>query len=90
VFRFTLGARGKVHFEVDAAFDAYLALRRSCGDVAGAGASVQLACRGSLSGAHKATLETALEAGTYWLVLDGQGPGDEGAFTLRYAVSGAR
>ncbi|HEY6459861.1 MAG TPA: PPC domain-containing protein, partial [Polyangiaceae bacterium] len=65
VYRLTLAARGKVHFEVDAAFDAYLALRRSCTDVSSAGASVQLACRGSLSGAHKATLETTLEAGTY-------------------------
>jgi hypothetical protein len=32
-------------------------------------------------------LERPLEAGDYWVVVDGQTPADRGAFTLRYEVA---
>ena len=91
VYRFTLASRAKVHLELDAAtFDAFLALRRSCGDVAGVDAGVQLACGGEMDRARGTHVEATLEAGTYWVVVDGQSPNDQGPFVLKYAFTGAR
>jgi hypothetical protein len=89
VFRFSLSSRSAVHLSVTASFDAVLELRRACADVAGS-AGV-LACEGSSDASHHATLDRSLEAGSYWVVVDGQTPSDEGGFTLDYkAVVTAR
>jgi hypothetical protein len=91
VFRFALAARAKVKLELVApTFDAFLALRRSCGDAAGNTGGVQLACSAAADRARTTQLEGTLERGTYWVVVDGQSPNDEGAFTLKYSVLGAR
>jgi hypothetical protein len=87
VFRIELPVRATVRVAVVAAtFDAVIALRRTCGDVAGGAASAELACESDSDVAHRTAIERTLEAGTYWLIVDGQSPNDQGPFTLEYRV----
>ncbi len=89
VYRFTLASRATVAFTLTApAFEATLSLRRSCAD--GTGGSTELACEGSGTDPKAIVLERTLEAGTYYAIVDGQAPGDQGAFTLQYRVVSAR
>ena len=91
VFRFSLAARAKVRLEVTATgFEAMLALRKSCGDAARTSGPVELACNNEADSTKRTSLETTLEAGTYWAVVDGQSPNDQGAFALKYTVIGAK
>jgi hypothetical protein len=89
VFRFTLASRSRVGLTVTApTFDAAVALRRVCGDD-GAGGAAELAASCESGSGHEVELERTLEPGTYWVVVDGQTPNDQGAFTLDYAVVSA-
>jgi hypothetical protein len=91
VFRFSLASRARVRVEVTATgFDATLALRKSCGDAVRTSGSVELACNSEPDTAKRTAIETMLEAGTYWAVVDGQSPNDQGAFALKYTVIGAK
>jgi hypothetical protein len=93
VFRFSLAAPAKVKIEMTTAapgFDALLTLRKACGDASGILGGVQLACSGAADAAKRTVIEAALEKGTYWVVVDGQSPNDQGKFTLKYAVIGAK
>ena len=89
-FRFTLAARARVTVTVAAqSFDVAVALRRACGDD-GAGGAEELVCSGDADRGHEVEVERTLEPGTYWVVVDGQTPNDQGPFTVEYAVSAAR
>jgi hypothetical protein len=91
VFRFALASRAKVKLELTATtFDAFLALRQSCKDAAGNTGGAQLACRAETDRTRTTDLEATLERGSYWVVVDGQSPNDQGAFSLRYSILGAR
>jgi len=91
VFRLSLASRARVRLEVTATgFDALLALRKSCGDAVRSSGSVELACSGEADGARRTVIETTLDGGTYWAVVDGQSPNDQGAFALKYTLIGAR
>ena len=37
-----------------------------------------------------ADLQRSLEAGSYWVVVDGQSPNDQGAFTLDVGLVGGK
>jgi hypothetical protein len=90
VFRFTLAARSRVAVTVAApSFDATVSLRKACGDD-GAGGAVELACSSDTDRAREVDVERTLEPGTYWVVVDGQTPNDQGPFTVEYAVTAAR
>ncbi len=90
VFRFSLATRSTVKLAVVAqGFDATLAIRRTCGDVQGS--ARELGCEGDAGeSGRRITLERTLEAGTYFVVVDGLAPTDQGAFTLDYRVVSAR
>jgi hypothetical protein len=91
VFRFTLATRGKVRLELTATgFDAQLALRKSCNDLPRTSGIVDLGCNNDADGTKRTVLEAILDAGTYWVVVDGQSPNDQGAFALKYTVTGAK
>ncbi|HEY3815558.1 MAG TPA: hypothetical protein VGL81_00220 [Polyangiaceae bacterium] len=91
VFRLTLATRARIRLEVTSTgFDALLALRKSCGDAPRSSGTVELACSGEADIAKRTSLETTLEAGTYWAVVDGQSPNDQGAFALKYTLIGAK
>ncbi len=87
VFRIALRTRATVRIVVTAAtFDAVLSLRKACGDEPGGGGPVELACESDADVGHRTTIERSLEAGTYWVVVDGQSPNDQGPFALEYRV----
>ncbi len=91
VFRLSLASRAKVRLELTATgFEALLALRKACGDLPRASGSVELACNGDADGTKRTVIEATLDPGTYWAVVDGQSPNDQGAFALKYTLSGAR
>jgi hypothetical protein len=87
VFKIVLPRRATVRLAVTAAtFDTALALRKACADPFGAIGTVELACESEASSGHHTSVERSLEAGTYWVVVDGQSPNDQGPFTLEYRV----
>jgi hypothetical protein len=92
VYRFTMASRGRVRLSLTTPrFTGVLALRSSCLDPSGSAAHpVELGCNAASDDAHLAHIEANLEAGTYYVVVDGKGqagqPG-EGAFTLQAHVT---
>jgi hypothetical protein len=90
VYRIVLAARSKVHVAVTApSFEAVVALRRACGDE-GAPASIELTCSAESDRSRQVQVERTLEAGTYWVIVDGQTANDQGPFSIEYTVSRAR
>jgi hypothetical protein len=87
VYRITLAAHATVHLSLTATtFEPSLALRKSCVDVAGGAAGAELECASEGDGAHHTTIDREVEAGTYYVVVDGQSPSDQGPFALEYRV----
>ena len=66
-------------------FSPVLALRRSCLDGGGA---PEVACNADAS-SNRAHIDTTLDAGTYFAVVDGQGRASQGAYALEYVFSPA-
>ncbi|MBV9945260.1 MAG: PPC domain-containing protein [Myxococcales bacterium] len=88
VYRFALGARSHVRLSLSAgAFEAALALRKACADSTGGPRAAEIACASDAGDAGQSiTIDRVLEPGAYWVVVDGQGPNDQGPFTLEYRV----
>lgn len=85
VFKFVLPTRATVSIEVTAPnFDAAVALRKGCADGAVTAGDLELVCESDADAGHRTAIERPLEAGTYWIVVDGQSPNDQGPFTIRY------
>ena len=88
VFKLSLATRGTVFIDVTApGFDAAVSLRKTCADGGGIAGDVELGCEADADTTHRTSLERALEAGTDWVVVDGQSPNDQGPFTIKYRVS---
>ena len=88
VFKLSLPTRATVVIEVTSpGFDAAVALRKTCPDGGGAAGDIELACEADADAGHRTSIERALEAGTYWVVVDGQSPNDQGPFTIKYRLS---
>jgi hypothetical protein len=86
VYKLVLPTRATVFVDVVApGFDAAVAIRKACADVGGSG-DVELGCESDADSGHHTVLERALEAGTYWVVVDGQSPNDQGSFTIKVRV----
>jgi len=67
-------------------FDAYLAVRRACADAPG-DALAEIACRGRPNSPDPTTtIERALDPGTYWVVVEGSNPKEQGPFSLEYRI----
>lgn len=82
-FELVLASRRTVRLEVNPAFDAAVSLRRSCSDQPGA-PNAEIACETSSEGNRRVVIERTLDAGSYWLVVDGQTATDQGSFTVGY------
>lgn len=88
VYRLVLPVRSKVRLTVKAtAFRAALAVRSACADVPGS-APPDVACESDADddAARRTVIERTLEAGVYWVVVDGQSPAERGEFKLEYHV----
>jgi hypothetical protein len=88
VFRFSLSSPSRVRLALTASFDAALELRRACADLAAGGAA--LSCEADNDSEKHVVMERALEAGSYWVVVDGQTPNEQGPFTLDYRILSGR
>jgi hypothetical protein len=83
VFKLVVASRATVRITIVApGFDAAVALRKGCSD--GVGGDIELACESDADSARRTSIERLLEAGTYWVVVDGQSPNDQGPFTVEY------
>jgi hypothetical protein len=83
VFKLQLASRRTVQVEVAPSFDAAVSLRRACGDVPGA-PSAEIACETGTDGNQRVAIERTLDAGAYWVVVDGQSATEQGPFTISY------
>jgi hypothetical protein len=87
IFKFVLPNRANVHLALTAAtFDATLALRRACADASAGAGTPELVCESEPDANHRSVVERSLEAGSYWVVVDGQSASDQGPFALDYKV----
>jgi len=89
VYKVAVPRRTHVHIELESSsFEAAIALRKSCGDASGGASAAELVCEASdTDGGQPTILDRVLEAGTYWVVVDGKTPNDQGSFTLRYRTA---
>ncbi len=85
VYRIRLTQRQHVVIEMTSDFDGALHLRRTCADRAS-----ELACNDDHQDQRHARIETDLDAGTYYVVVDGFQAQNTGGFSLQYTTSPAR
>jgi hypothetical protein len=86
VYRINVPARGRVRLALSTPrFTGVLAVRSSCLDAPSTRAA-ELACSAAGEDPHHAHLETNLDPGTYYVVVDGKGRNAEGPFSLQYNV----
>lgn len=87
VFRFDLKQRTRVQLALSTPMhDGVLALRKSCVDPPKQRAprAAEVACNNDFQDNRHARIESTLEPGTYYVVVEGQGAKNEGTFTLEY------
>ncbi len=88
VYRFTLAARARVKLLLTTpSWDGVIAIRKSCMDPPHAAArSNEVACNNDFQDSRHAKIETTLDPGTYFVVVDGHQARNEGAYTLEYRI----
>jgi hypothetical protein len=83
VYRLTIASRGSVRVAVASLFDAVVSIRRTCGELAS-----ELACNDDdpatdhAFGDRRAALTLDLQPGTYFVVVDGFNPDQQGDFEV--------
>jgi hypothetical protein len=88
VYKFALPRRARVHVALSAAsFEAALALRRVCADVSGGARAAEIACEADSDVGQRTVIDRTLEAGTYWVIVDGLTANEQGPFTLEYRMT---
>ena len=87
IYALTLAARAHVRITLETpSWDGVLALRRGCVDGGSSSRAAEIQCNNDSEDAHHARIDQILEAGTYYVLVDGHQTGNEGAFTLGYTV----
>ncbi|CAN5391996.1 hypothetical protein BH09MYX1_BH09MYX1_21980 [soil metagenome] len=89
LYKIVVGTRERVRLALSTpTWDGVLAIRKACLDPAGSTSSRQaeMACNNDAEDAHHARLETTLDPGTYFVLVDGHRAGQDGAYTLEYHV----
>jgi hypothetical protein len=85
VYKLAVPKRSRVQVTLTAAsFEAALALRRACQDISGGAHAAEVACEADSDVGQRTVIDRTLEAGTYWVVVDGQTANEQGPFTLEY------
>jgi hypothetical protein len=88
VYKLVVPKRARVHIALTAsAFDAAVALRKACADASGGARAAELVCDADADVGQRTIIDRTLEVGTYWVVVDGQTPNDQGPFALEYRVT---
>lgn len=85
-YKLVLSERTKVRIELNSpSFEGVLSIRKSCLELPG-GASAEVTCNKRKGDPYHAQVDRTLDAGTYFVSVDGVGPLNDGAFTLHYQV----
>ena len=90
LYKLTLGARAKVKLVLTTpTWDGVLAIRKSCLDPPRStlARTNEAACNNDFQDTRHAKIEATLEAGTYFVVVDGHLARNEGAYTLELKTS---
>jgi hypothetical protein len=82
VYTFRLDQRRLIHAVLQSSFDGVLYLRREC-------TGPDIECNDDAGSTQRSEISTALDPGTYFLVVDGFGPGASGAYELVVSASDA-
>jgi hypothetical protein len=87
VYRLELSARAHVSLTLTTpSWDGVLVLRRGCVDGAPGGAGGEVRCNNDFEDTHHAKIDMPLDAGTYYVVVDGHATGNAGSFSLEYKI----
>jgi hypothetical protein len=89
MYRLVLGARAHVRLLLATpGWDGVLAVRSTCLDPAGAVSprASELACNNDADDSHHARIDAVLDAGTYYVLVDGHAAGNAGTFSLEYHI----
>lgn len=89
LYKIVLTSRQRVRLALSTPlWDGVLAIRKACLDPSGSTSSRQaeMACNNDAEDSHHARIETTLDAGTYYVLVDGHRGGQDGAYTLEYKV----
>ena len=89
VYRIVLAERSRIRLSLSTpTWDGVIAIRKSCMDPAVSMGSTtnEAACNNDFQDAHHSKVEATLDAGTYFVVVDGHAGKNEGPFTLEYAL----
>ncbi|MCC7538221.1 MAG: hypothetical protein IT379_18485 [Deltaproteobacteria bacterium] len=81
VYQLRLRRRSSVRLELAAQYDAALYIRRACMDRAS-----EIACNDDSTDAQHSLIEQVLDAGTYFVFVDGFATNNQGSFTLTATV----
>jgi len=85
VYQIVLARRTRVTIALATpSWDGVLVLRRSCLDGSASRAGAEIECNNDADDIHHARIDTVLEAGTYYVVVDGHASNNDGPFTLEY------
>jgi len=82
IYRVQVRRRSRVRIDMSSDYDGALHLRRDCLDP-----STEVACNDDHGDNRHARLETTLDRGTYFLIVDGFSQGSQGSFSLEMDVS---
>jgi hypothetical protein len=89
IYRIALATRAHVRLTLSTpTWDGVLAVRSSCLEAAGATSArqVELACNNDSDDVHHARVDTTLDPGTYYVLVDGHASGNEGPYSLEYRL----
>jgi hypothetical protein len=87
-YKVVVSKRTRVHLSLTAqSFNAAMALRKACADASGGARAAELVCEADSDVGQRTVIDRTVEAGTYWVVVDGQTPNDQGPFTLEYKAT---
>lgn len=90
MYKMVVARRSRIKLELATpTWDGVIAIRRSCLDQGGSPRASELQCNNDFGDEHHAKIETTLDAGTYFVHVDGHQSGNQGPFTLLYTATPA-
>lgn len=88
MYKIVVAQRSRVKIELTTpTWDGVLAIRRTCMDQSSGPRGSEVACNNDSNDEHHAKIESTLEAGTYFVHVDGHQSGNQGPFTLLYTAT---
>jgi hypothetical protein len=87
MYKLVLRAKSKIRLSLTTpTWDGVLVLRKSCTDIGANTRAAEVQCNNDFEDARHSRIEATLEAGTYFVLVDGHASGNEGAYSLEYKM----